>query len=93
MEIFAEENPTNVQAQPFTSTPVKPSDSQIQTQATAQAHPQAPVQAQSHSPAQAQPPRLAPAHLPQPQATDPLLVRQAPSDSLHDEYTISLWIF
>ena len=93
MEIFAEENPLNVQAQPVTSTLVKSSDSQTQTQATAQAHPQAPVQAQPHSLAQAQPPRLAPTHLPQPQATVPLLVRQAPSDSLHDEYTLSLWIF
>ena len=41
--------------------------------------------------AQAQPPRLAQVQLPQPQGTVPyLLVRQPPSDSLHDEDRVSM---
>ena len=60
----------NVQAQPITSTLVKPSGSQTQPQA----------------PAQAQPTRLAQAQLPQQQGTLPfVIVRHPPSDSLHDE--------
>ena len=64
---FAEKNPTgsqaqlqakttNVQGQPITSTLEKPSGSQTQTQAPAQAWPQAPAHAQPQALAQAQPP-------------------------------------
>ena len=80
----------NIQAQPVTSTPVKPLGSQVQTQAPAPARPQAPAQAQLQAPAQAQPPRLAQAHLPKPQAAVPLFVRRTPSDSLHDEDRLSM---
>ena len=74
---FADENPRgsqtrimNIQAQPITSTLVKPSGSQTQPQA----------------PAQAQPTRLAQAQLPQQQGTLPfVIVRHPPSDSLHDK--------
>ena len=81
----------NVQAQPITSTPVETLGSQSQTKAPAQARPQAPAQSQPQAPAKAQPPRLAQAQLPQPHAAVPLLlVRQSPSDSLHDEDRVSM---
>ena len=68
---FAEETPAGsqtqpqattitVQAQPITITPVKPSGTQTQTQAPAQARPQAPAQAQPQAPAQTQLPRPVP---------------------------------
>ena len=82
---------TNIQAQPITSTPLKPSGSQTQTWAPAQAQPKAPAQAQPQALVQAQPPQLSQVQLPQPQGTVPyLLVRQPPSDYLHDEDRVSM---
>ena len=80
---FAEETPpgsqsrpksqtATTQAHPFTSTPAKPSGSQIQAAAQAQTQPPAPPQ----------PPRLASAYFPQPQAAPPWGARRMPSESL-----------
>ena len=90
LKLITQAQTMNIQAQPLTSTPVKPLGSQFQTQAPAQAGPQAPAQAQPQAPAQAWTPRLAQAQLPQPQAAVALLVRQPPSDSLHDEDRLSM---
>ena len=95
---FAEETPpgsqtgpkyqtATTQAHPFTSTPAKPSGSQIQ--APARAQPQAAAQVQTRPPAPAQPPRLASAYFPQPQAPPPWGARRVPSKSLHDEDRLS----
>ena len=68
------------QAQPVTSTPVKPAGPH--RQAPARAQPQAP--AQMRPLAAAQPLRPAPAYFPQPQAA-PRGARHVPSESLIDE--------
>ena len=71
------------QAQPVTSTPVKPADPQ--KQAPAQAQKQARAQAQIWPLTPAQPPRPAAAFFPQPQATPPRGATRMPSESLLDE--------